>query len=65
VTATLVDSNVLLDIFTEDPERFTWSSGTLEQRAEESVSVINRGGICFPQPPATCSGGCFGATGFK
>jgi predicted nucleic acid-binding protein len=41
VTATLVDSNVLLDILTEDPEWFTWSSETLEQRADESVLVIN------------------------
>jgi predicted nucleic acid-binding protein len=41
VSATLVDSNVLLDIFTEDPEWFPWSSEELERRADESVLVIN------------------------
>jgi predicted nucleic acid-binding protein len=41
VSATLIDSNVLLDIFTEDPEWFTWSSEALEEWAEESVLVIN------------------------
>lgn len=41
MSATLVDSNVLLDIFTEDPEWFAWSAEELERRAEESVLVIN------------------------
>ncbi len=41
MSATLIDSNVLLDIFTEDPAWFTWSSEILETRAEESVLVIN------------------------
>lgn len=41
VGATLVDSNVLLDVFTEDPEWFSWSSTSLAQRAEESALVIN------------------------
>jgi predicted nucleic acid-binding protein len=37
----LVDSNVLLDIFTEDPVWFDWSSETLAELAEESVLVVN------------------------
>jgi predicted nucleic acid-binding protein len=37
----LVDSNVLLDIFTEDPVWFDWSSDTLAKLAEQSVLVIN------------------------
>jgi hypothetical protein len=37
----LVDSNVILDILTEDPQWFDWSSATLEERAERSVLVIN------------------------
>jgi predicted nucleic acid-binding protein len=41
VSATLIDSNVLLDVFTEDQDWFTWSSVALETRAEESVLVIN------------------------
>jgi predicted nucleic acid-binding protein len=41
VTATLIDSNVLLDVFTEDPAWFSWSSDALEGRAEVSVLVIN------------------------
>ena len=39
--ATLVDSNVILDLLTEDPEWFSWSSEALEDRAEESVLVID------------------------
>jgi len=41
VSDTLVDSNVLLDVLTEDPEWFEWSAGALEQHAEQSVLVIN------------------------
>jgi len=41
VSETLVDSNVLLDILTEDPEWLAWSSDALEHRAERSVLVIN------------------------
>ena len=37
----LVDSNVLLDIFTEDPEWFSWSAAALEEQAETTVLVIN------------------------
>ena len=38
---TLVDSNVILDILTEDAEWFEWSASALEQQAERSVLVIN------------------------
>jgi predicted nucleic acid-binding protein len=41
VPATLVDANVLLDIFTEDEEWFEWSSEMLEQVAESGPLFIN------------------------
>jgi hypothetical protein len=41
VSETLVDSNVILDVLTEDPLWFEWSSGALEEQAERSVLVIN------------------------
>ena len=37
----LVDSNVLLDVMSEDEQWFEWSSGALERCAEESVLCIN------------------------
>lgn len=37
----LVDSNVLLDVVTEDPQWFEWSSTMLGFHAERSVLVIN------------------------
>lgn len=37
----LVDSNVLLDLLTEDPLWFDWSSSALEAEAERSVLVID------------------------
>ena len=37
----LVDSNVLLDVMTEDARWFEWSSGALERCAEESILCIN------------------------
>jgi predicted nucleic acid-binding protein len=37
----LVDSNVILDITTEDETWFQWSSKTLEQYAETHILVIN------------------------
>ena len=37
----MVDSNVLLDVLTEDPAWFDWSSRSLEQCAEDHVLVIN------------------------
>jgi predicted nucleic acid-binding protein len=41
VTAVLVDSNVLLDVATDDPTWGDWSSATLERTADEAVLVIN------------------------
>lgn len=38
---TLVDSNVLIDIMTEDDEWFDWSTHALEQAAESGRLVIN------------------------
>ena len=37
----LVDSNVLLDVFTEDPTWFEWSAGMLRKEAERHLLVIN------------------------
>lgn len=37
----LVDSNVLLDIATNDPKWFQWSEAALETAANEAVLVIN------------------------
>jgi len=37
----LVDSNVILDIFTRDPEWFEWSSSVLISAASRSGLVIN------------------------
>jgi hypothetical protein len=41
VTPVLVDSNVLLDIATDDPRWSAWSSVNLERAADESILVIN------------------------
>ncbi len=41
MSAVLVDSNVLLDIFTEDPRWLEWSSGALARCAEEAVLTVN------------------------
>jgi predicted nucleic acid-binding protein len=38
---TLVDSNVILDVVTEDREWLQWSSATLAREAERSRLVIN------------------------
>jgi predicted nucleic acid-binding protein len=38
---TLVDSNVLLDVLTEDRRWFSWSARALARAAEESELVIN------------------------
>ncbi len=38
---TLVDSNVLLDILTDDSEWFDWSEAMLEQAANRGHLVIN------------------------
>lgn len=37
----LVDSNVILDVATEDPEWFDWSSSRLAELAEDHLLVIN------------------------
>ena len=39
--ATLVDSNVLLDIFTEDEDWLDWSADRLEDAASRGAVVIN------------------------
>lgn len=41
MAAVLVDSNVLLDILTEDPQWGAWSSSALAAAAERAVLVIN------------------------
>jgi len=41
VTPVLVDSNVLLDVATDDPKWGAWSSATLARTADEAVLVIN------------------------
>lgn len=38
---TLVDANVLLDIFTEDEEWFDWSAAMLERVADEGPLFVN------------------------
>ena len=37
----LIDSNVLLDIFTEDPVWFEWSSEMLSKVSEQGLIFIN------------------------
>jgi predicted nucleic acid-binding protein len=41
MATTLVDSNVLLDVATEDPTWSNWSSRSLEEAANESQLAIN------------------------
>lgn len=41
MTTVLVDSNVLLDILTDDPSWFEWSAGQVERLASEAVLAIN------------------------
>ena len=41
MAATFVDSNVILDIVTEDPEWIDWSAAALERSAETGRLVIN------------------------
>lgn len=38
---TLVDSNVILDVLTEDEEWFDWSAAALERSTESSRLVVN------------------------
>ncbi len=39
--AVLIDSCVLLDVFTEDPHWFEWSAGILAEQADRGMLVIN------------------------
>jgi predicted nucleic acid-binding protein len=41
MSGVLVDTNVLLDVLTEDPEWLEWSSEALARSADESGLVIN------------------------
>jgi predicted nucleic acid-binding protein len=41
MNAVLVNSNVILDIFTEDPKWSAWSSATLAEAAETARLIIN------------------------
>lgn len=41
MTDTLVDSNVILDIVTEDPQWFNWSAQMLATYAEQGNLIIN------------------------
>lgn len=41
VRAVLVDSNVILDVVTDDPEWCTWSAERLQSLAEDHLLVIN------------------------
>jgi predicted nucleic acid-binding protein len=41
VAVTLVDSNVILDVVTEDPEWLGWSAAMLEQAVERGPVAIN------------------------
>ncbi len=41
MTAVLIDSNVLLDLMTEDPRWFSWSAKALASAAETLRLVIN------------------------
>ena len=41
MTAILVDSNVILDVVTEDPQWGRWSAETLARCAEGSILFIN------------------------
>jgi predicted nucleic acid-binding protein len=41
MVATLIDSNVLLDLMTENPRWFSWSAAAVERAADRSRIVIN------------------------
>jgi len=41
VAATLVDSNVILDVLTEDPEWLDWSASALARQADAGPLVVN------------------------
>ena len=48
MNATLIDSNILLDIATKDPIWFDWSSQALEAAANESPLIIDAITLRFP-----------------
>lgn len=41
MTAVLIDSNVLLDVMTEDPQWYAWSAAAVEKAADRFRLVIN------------------------
>lgn len=41
MTVVLVDSNVLLDVMTEDPGWSAWSAQALEEQAEAAILAVN------------------------
>lgn len=41
MSGVLVDSNVLLDVLTEDPKWYAWSASALERAAESELLIIN------------------------
>ena len=41
MTATLVDSNVILDVVTQDEEWFDWSASALARQADAGPLVVN------------------------
>ena len=41
MTAVLIDSNVLLDVMTEDARWFSWSATSIEQAADRYRLVVN------------------------
>ena len=41
MTDVLVDSNVILDVLTEDPQWFEWSAQMLAEYADQGMLVIN------------------------
>ena len=43
MVAVLIDSNVLLDVMTEDARWFSWSAASIEQAADRFRLVINPG----------------------
>jgi predicted nucleic acid-binding protein len=41
MSSVLIDSNILLDLFTQDPQWFSWSASALSHAAQTSRLVIN------------------------
>jgi predicted nucleic acid-binding protein len=53
MTAILVDSNVLLDLMTEDPRWFSWSAAAVERVADRFRLVVNR--VIYAEVSLRCS----------